>query len=116
MPERGARLRNAMPMFILQSPLNPIMSGKYTILEFTGRKTGKQYRTPVAYVREDDLILLSTDSPWWRNLRGGAPVNMIMKGSRVAGVGRTISDPKRGAEILRTLVDAIPSYAGPAEL
>lgn len=112
----NSRLKNAFPSLILQSPLNGIMSDKYAIIEFTGRKTGTVYRTPIAYVREGDTLLMSTDSRWWRNLQGGAPVSVILRGKKVSGKGWAIENTVRGAEILRTLVDAIPTYAKPADL
>lgn len=112
----ASRAQNLFPNLILRSPLHFVMSGKYTIIEFKGRKSGRSYSTPVAYVREGDKILITTDSPWWRNMSGGAPVTVVLRGRRVSGKGTAVTDPARSAEILRKLVDAIPSYAGPAEL
>jgi deazaflavin-dependent oxidoreductase (nitroreductase family) len=92
------------------------MSSKYAIIEFKGRKSGKTYRTPIAYVRKGDRVLLSTDSPWHRNLAGGAPVRMVLRGRTVAGTARTVTDADEAAAILRTLVDAIRTYARPSGL
>lgn len=116
MPNLGDRLKNTFPTLILTSPAHPMMSGKYAIIEFTGRKSGRRYQAPIAYVERDGRLLLSTDSPWWKNLRGGAPVTVVLRGRRVTGAGLAITDRTRAAAILRALVDAIPSYAKPAEL
>lgn len=107
-------LRNLFPSMILRSPFHRLMSGRYLILEFAGRKTGRQYATPVAYVRDGDRVLLSTDSPWWRNLAEGAPVRLRLAGQTVDGTGTAVTEPEAAAAIIRQLVDAIPSYAGPA--
>ncbi len=112
----ASRAANFFPSMVLRSPLHFVMSGKYVIIEFTGRKSGRTYSTPVAYVREGDKILITTDSPWWRNLKGGAPVKLVLRGRKVSGTGTAVTDPERSAQILRMLLDAIPSYAGPAEL
>ena len=101
---------------IIRSPLHGIMSSKYAIIEFRGRKSGRIYRTPVAYVRDGDRILMSTDSPWYRNVAGGAHVRMVVRGRTVEGTADTVTDADASAAILRKLVDAIPSYSRPAGL
>ena len=111
-----SKLVNTFPTIIMRSPLHAVVSSKYTIIEFTGRKSGKTYRTPVAYVQDGDQVLLSTDSRWYRNLAGGAPVRLLLRGRTVAGRARPVTDADRSAAILRKLVDAIPSYSRPAGL
>jgi deazaflavin-dependent oxidoreductase (nitroreductase family) len=110
------KLVNAFPSMIIRSPLHAIMSSKYAIIEFKGRKSGRLYRTPVAYVRDGDRILMSTDSPWYRNVAGGAHVRMLVRGRTVEGTADTVTDAGASAAILRQLVDAIPSYSRPAGL
>jgi deazaflavin-dependent oxidoreductase (nitroreductase family) len=114
MPSTADRLKNLFPTLILRSPFHGILSGRYAIIEFTGRKSGRRYATPIAYVREGDRVLISTDSPWWRNLVGGAPVRLRLRGRTVAGTATAVTDRDEAAAIVRRLVDAIPSYAGPA--
>jgi deazaflavin-dependent oxidoreductase (nitroreductase family) len=106
---------NLVPSIIIQSPFHALMSSKYAMIEFSGRKTGRTYKTPIAYVRDGNQLLMSTDSPWHRNLAGGAQVRMRLRGHMVKGTADTVG-PDRSAEILRQLVDAIPSYARPAGL
>lgn len=110
------RAMNLVPSIIIRSPFHALMSSKYTIIEFTGRKSGRIYRTPIAYVRDRDRLLMSTDSPWYRNLAGGAQVRLRLRGRTVTGVADTVTDPEAAAAILRKLVDAIPSYSRPAGL
>lgn len=110
------KLVNAFPSIIIRSPLHPIMSSKYAIIEFKGRKSGRIYRTPVAYVRDGDEVLLSTDSPWYRNVAGGAHVRLRLRGRMVGGIADTVTDTDASTAILRKLVDEIPSYSRPAGL
>ena len=110
------KLVNAFPSIIIRSPLHPIMSSKYAIIEFKGRKSGRIYRTPVAYVRDGDEVLLSTDSPWYRNVASGAHVRLLLRGRMVGGIADTVIDPDASTAILRKLVDEIPSYSRPAGL
>ena len=36
-----ARLLNAVPMLVLHSPAHRLLSGRYAVLEFTGRRSGR---------------------------------------------------------------------------
>lgn len=109
-------LTNLVPAMVLRSPAHRLMSRKYALISFAGRRSGRRYTTPVAYVREGNRVSLSTDSAWWRNLSGGAPVELRLKGKVVSGVGTVIGDEQEAIAALRCLVDAIPSYARPARL
>ncbi len=76
------------------------MSSRYLLITFTGRRSGKQYTTPVAYLGEGDTIILTTDSPWWKNLRGGAPVRLRVKGQDLTGTAEAVTDEEAIAEAL----------------
>jgi len=72
---------NDFMSWVLRSPLHGMLSNGMLLITVTGRKTGKQYTTPVEYFREDgDLwVMTSRDRTWWRNLRGGAKVSLLLK-------------------------------------
>lgn len=56
------------------------------LLTFTGRKSGKKFTTPVGYRKVgDNTLVLYTDSPWYKNLLGGAPVTVMLKGKEMSG-------------------------------
>lgn len=116
MPSLAVRAKNFFPSVIIRSPLHAMMSAKYTTLTFTGRKSGRMYRTPIAYVREGNRVLMSTAAPWHRNLTGGAPVTLRLRGHLLQGIATTVHERSVNEAIVRTLVEAIPSYAGPAGL
>jgi deazaflavin-dependent oxidoreductase (nitroreductase family) len=48
-----------------------------------GRKTGRHYDVPVAYVRHEGKLLFGTPFGWARNLRDGEPVTIRLKGKKV---------------------------------
>jgi hypothetical protein len=85
MPEFMFVIINPIMKFLLRSPLHGILSDSIMIIGFTGRKSGRQYETPVRYVRMAGNIRCysSDDTMWWRNLRGGARVTL-----RIAGKDR----------------------------
>ena len=105
------RLKNLFPTLFLRSPAHAVMSRQYVIFEFTGRRSGRTYRTPIAYVRDGERLLASTDSPWWRNLEADPTVRLRLAGREVAGTATVFTDPAQAAPIIRRLVDTIPSYA-----
>lgn len=110
-----AKVMNKIPAAVLRSPLHALMSKKYLLLTFTGRKSGRRYTTPVAYLRERDALLMTTDSPWWRNLRGedgdGVPVTVRVKGREDEGVGKAVTDEAEVARVLGRFLEAQPGYA-----
>ena len=42
------KLANQVPAMILRSPVHGMLSSRYLVLEFTGRMSGRRFRTPVA--------------------------------------------------------------------
>jgi deazaflavin-dependent oxidoreductase (nitroreductase family) len=85
---------NDFMSWILRSPFHGMISNGMMLITVTGRKTGKKYTTPVEYYRQNgDLwVLTSRDRTWWRNVRGGADVQLILKGKTIDAVAETIMD------------------------
>jgi len=111
---RISRLTNAVPMLVLHSPAHRVMSGRYAVIEFAGRRSGRTYRTPIAYVQDGSRVLLSTDSTWWRNLIDRPGVRLRLRGREVVGQARVVGDEAEAAEVLRQLVERVPGYSRPA--
>ncbi len=67
--------------WILRSPLHGMLSDGMMLITVTGCKTGKKYTTPVGYYRENGSlwVLTSRDRTWWKNLKGGADVSLLLK-------------------------------------
>lgn len=90
---------------LLRSRFHGWVSKHLILLTFTGRKSGKQFTTPVAYDREGDTLYVATDSPWWKNLRGGAPVTVVLEGQERRGYAQAFADPERFARMLQRSID-----------
>ena len=60
---------------------------------------------PVNYLREDNLVFVGADFPWWRELDGvGGPVEMLIKGESIRGHGRVVQDdPEYTVEVFQRL-------------
>jgi hypothetical protein len=101
---------NRVPAAILSSPAHRILSGKRLVLAFTGRRSGTRYATPVNYLQRGADLLITTDSPWWHNLDGGAPVTLRLRGRRVQARAEAIRDPDTVADALTAIVRDHPPY------
>lgn len=106
------RIVNAVVKAILRSPLHGLMSKNRMLLTFRGRKSGKRYTTPVSYLHDGESIVCFTDSPWWKNLRGGALVRLRLVGRDVAGIAYpTDADREAIAKGLERMLQKIPRDA-----
>ena len=80
---------------LLRSPLHGMVSGSFMLITVTGRKTGARYTTPVQYTRHDGqlLVLSHADRTWWKNLRGGAPVQVYLRRRTYPADATVTTDP-----------------------
>lgn len=108
--DRVMRLVNRAPALLLRSPLHSLLDGRFLLISFYGRKSGKRYTTPINYARDGDTFILTTDSPWWKNLRGGAAVTLCVRGRTTAGVAEVSADCDVVREALEQLLRAVPWY------
>ncbi len=103
-------LPNRVPAAILSSPLHRLLSSKRLVLAFTGRRSGRRYATPVNYLQRGRDVLITTDSSWWHNLDGGAPVELRLRGRRLRGAAEAVRDPGLVAEALTAIIRDHPPY------
>ena len=103
-PDAVFAVVNPLMKAILRSPLHGLVSGSLLTLEFTGRKSGDTYRTPVGYTRFGDTLYLFTHSPWWHNFEEPAEVVVRLEGERRTGMATAYPDPEEVAErVLRVI-------------
>ena len=78
---------NDFMVWVLRSPIHSLLSNGMMLISMTGRKTGKKITTPVGYYRVGDYlwVITSRERKWWRNLQGGAPVDLLLKRKPVQG-------------------------------
>jgi deazaflavin-dependent oxidoreductase (nitroreductase family) len=99
------KIANPFVRLILRSPLHGIMSAMLLLITYRGRKSGKEYTLPVQYVQDKRLIYVVPGAPerktWWRNLRGGAPVQITLRGKTLPGNSLRL-DPTTDAEAIAT--------------
>jgi hypothetical protein len=100
------RLINPIIVRVLTSRLGrPI--GRLMVLEFTGRRTGRVLRTPVARHTLDGIPCVVTDRPWRLNFVDPAPVTVTYLGRREAGTAHLLDlTPTEVGTALRQFLDA----------
>lgn len=87
---------NDFMSWVLRSPFHGMLSGGMMLITVTGKRTGKKYTTPVGYYVEGEYlwIITSRERKWWRNLQGGAAVDLLLKRKPVQAFAEVETDEK----------------------
>lgn len=106
-------IANPFMKTILRTPLHPLMSKSIAVVTVTGRKTGKKYSLPVNYLLDGDIVWIISmrDRNWWKNLRGGARVSLLLMGTNFMGLGEVYESPKDVEGNLKDYLLLKPDYA-----
>ena len=109
------RVANPVVKALLRSPFHGIASKNIALLHFRGRKSGREFVTPLSYVREKDTVCLMSahSTRWWKNLRGVAvPVSIEIARETVTGKARLWDgDSQELRERVRSYLCALPRDA-----
>ena len=79
----------------------------------SGNVSGKIYTIPVNYFRDDDMFYYISlrERVWWRNLRGGVPVTIRVKGKDLGATAHAIVDRQKVKDNLIGFLKLAPKYA-----
>jgi len=90
------RFVNPLVRGVLRSPIHGLLSGSLLLLTYKGRRTGRRHSLPVMYAERDGELVVFAGLPrekrWWRNFRGGAPLDVVLRGRRLEAHGEAILD------------------------
>jgi deazaflavin-dependent oxidoreductase (nitroreductase family) len=81
---RLLRTFNPLIAGVLHTPLHRFFSRDLLVLEYRGRKSGREYRKPLAYVEHGGSLYVFARkgmSDWWRNLATGTSVRVLYRGA-----------------------------------
>jgi deazaflavin-dependent oxidoreductase (nitroreductase family) len=103
---------NDFVTFFLRTPLHVFM-GNTMLITVTGCKTGRKYSTPVGFYREGDTlwVISNRDRTWWRNVKTGANVSLLLKGKTVDAFATAELDEKEVETHLLNYLHQIPMLA-----
>ena len=96
---------------VLTSPLHWPLSRWFAVIEWTGRKSGKRYSTPVAYLTSDSETWITTGDRWWLNLADRPQVRIWLKGARHEGTAQPVLDRAESVRLHATMFRAKPFFA-----
>ena len=103
---------NALVRGLLATPLVSRGIGKALITVYVvGRKSGRNYDVPVAYVNHDGALLFGTPFGWGRNLRTGEPVDIRFKGKRRVADVEVVTDEAGVTELYAVMVRGNRNFA-----
>lgn len=85
---------NFLIRWLLRSPLHFLMSSNTLLLEYTGKKSGKNYQIPLNYVKIEYRFVVTSQREriWWRNFREAQLVQVRIRGNNCAAQALTIED------------------------
>ena len=106
---------NDFMSWVLRSPFHGVLSDGMMLITVTGCKTGKKYTTPVGYYREggDLWVITSRDRTWWKNLRGGADVELLLGRRLVAAFAELELDEGDVQARMHDYIKHVPRAAKP---
>jgi deazaflavin-dependent oxidoreductase (nitroreductase family) len=90
------RLGNFFVVGLLRSPLHRLASGSVLLITYRGRRSGRRFTIPVMYAEREGSLTIFVGHParkrWWRNLRGGAEVEVRLRGRRLREQAEVVED------------------------
>jgi hypothetical protein len=104
-PTKVIRAVNPVLRAVLSSRLHAPISGQLLVLHFTGRRTGRRYSLPVGYRDVSGRMAVLTNSGWRVNFRGGADVQLTLRGRRRPARATLVEDPGEVARVYRDLIE-----------
>jgi deazaflavin-dependent oxidoreductase (nitroreductase family) len=106
---------NDFMAWVLRSPFHGMLSNGMMLITIKGRKTGKTYTTPVGYYIENEFlwVITSRERTWWKNLQGGAQVDMLLKRKPVQGTADVELDEKSVEARMYEYLRHVPQAARP---
>lgn len=110
---RLSDLYNPLMVLLLRSPLHGLVSQSLMAATVTGRKSHEDITVPVTYLRDGDTLFVISHSSrrWWRNLRGGAPVRLMLEGRELTGSGDVLENADCVGIVLKAWLRRVPAYA-----
>jgi hypothetical protein len=102
------RTGNQLVLLLLRSPAHQLLDRRLALITVTGRLSGREHTLPVGYKQDGARVRIPVMWPdrklWWRNLRGGAPVRLRVRGKDRSGRGDVRVDA-RGQTCVEVLLD-----------
>jgi hypothetical protein len=99
--------------WLLRSPFHGLISGSILLITYIGRRSGKEYSTPLNYIRDDNNLWVTSvrTRTWWRNFREEWPIRVIVQGMEIQGRGEAIVEQDALSDAFKEFFRLSPSSA-----
>jgi hypothetical protein len=111
-PEGLLRAFNPTVKFLLGTPLAGSLRRQMMVLNFKGRKSGRQFSIPVSAHLVDGTLYALASAGWTVNFSDGATAEVLYDGKKTPMRGELIRDPATVAGISHRAAQA---YGSPAQ-
>jgi hypothetical protein len=101
---------------ILSLRMKTPLGKRLMLVYLTGRKSGKQYKQPISYVRDGDALLTPGGGKWKLNLVEGRPERVRLNGDEVFLRPELVRDPEEVDRLLgvmsskNKMTERLPAY------
>lgn len=113
-PESVFKLVNLVVVLLVRSPIHRFWSDSLVVIEFTGRRTGRSFKTPVRYVRKDSVVqcFTSKSGSWRRNIAISGEATLLLGGRQSSFNAEVVTqEPDRIRRSLLNCLDLYPQDA-----
>lgn len=102
---------NPVMQRLLRSPFHRPWSRWFAVVEWTGRKSGRRYSTPVSYLKDGPELLITTGDRWWKNLVGGARISVWLNGRQRSAMAEPVLDERQSLALHERMFATRPFFA-----
>lgn len=94
---------------LLHSPMHRALSARIMTVSYRGRKSGKDYRTPVSYYQDGNTVYCFTNGNWRYNFVDSADAVLRIRGVDYGAIGMPDGgDQQHQTEIMTRYFKAVP--------
>lgn len=113
-----SRLGDLAVRMILASPFHGLLGDRFAVVQVRGLKSGRPVTTPVNVRSDGDryTVVSRRERVWWRNLRGGQPAELRLRGIRRPVRGEVIESTPQVADALARHLARYPDDARSLEI
>ena len=98
-PETLLKVMNPAVKLLLRTPLAGALGRQMMVLNFTGRKSGRQFSVPVSAHKLDNALYALANAGWTANFADGATADVLHAGKTTLMRGELIRDPATVADL-----------------
>ena len=106
---RVMRTVNVPMRLLLNLPVPTPIGRRLMLLYLTGRKTGREYRQPVSYVRDGQTLLTPGGGNWKLNLAEGRAERIRLRGRDIHATPQIIADIDEIDRLLGVIANSNPT-------